>query len=129
MSWEELPAATVEEQSGVRAARNSKAGFVKMVFNFLISQELLVENQTPYPGERTQFDKNAAALSESSAQGARYYPTDRFRALIETYIDDYRVRFSQLLMSDKGAFITGSDFLIDGGATASYFYGPLRPEE
>ncbi|GFO84988.1 SDR family oxidoreductase [Anaerostipes butyraticus] len=36
---------------------------------------------------------------------------------------------AELLMSDKGAFITGSDFLIDGGATASYFYGPLKPEE
>lgn len=36
---------------------------------------------------------------------------------------------AELLMSDKGAFITGADFLIDGGATASYFYGPLRPEQ
>lgn len=36
---------------------------------------------------------------------------------------------AELLMSDKGAFITGSDFLIDGGATASYFYGPLKPEK
>lgn len=36
---------------------------------------------------------------------------------------------AELLLSDKGAFITGADFLIDGGATASYFYGPLRPEE
>ncbi|MBS5725012.1 MAG: SDR family oxidoreductase [Clostridiales bacterium] len=35
---------------------------------------------------------------------------------------------AELLMNDKGAFITGSDFLVDGGATASYFYGPLRPE-
>lgn len=35
---------------------------------------------------------------------------------------------AELLMSDKGAFITGSTFLIDGGATASYFYGPLKPE-
>lgn len=35
---------------------------------------------------------------------------------------------AELLMSQKGAFITGADFLIDGGATASYFYGPLRPE-
>lgn len=34
---------------------------------------------------------------------------------------------AELLMSSKGAFITGSDFLIDGGATASFFYGPLRP--
>ncbi len=34
---------------------------------------------------------------------------------------------AELLMTDKGTFITGSDFLIDGGATASYFYGDLRP--
>lgn len=32
---------------------------------------------------------------------------------------------AELLMSDKGAFITGSTFLVDGGATSSYFYGPL----
>lgn len=36
---------------------------------------------------------------------------------------------AELLMSDKGAFITGADFLIDGGATASYFYGELKPEK
>ena len=73
LSWEELPATTVEEQSGIRAARNSKAGFVKIVLNFLVSQELLVENQE------------------------RYYPTDRFRALIENYYEDYRGRFAELL--------------------------------
>ena len=35
---------------------------------------------------------------------------------------------AELLMSDKGAFITGSTFLADGGATASYYYGPLKPQ-
>lgn len=35
---------------------------------------------------------------------------------------------AELLMSDKGAFITGSTFLIDGGATASYYYGSLKPQ-
>lgn len=30
---------------------------------------------------------------------------------------------AELLMSEKGAFITGADFLVDGGATATYFYG------
>ncbi|MBD5443350.1 MAG: SDR family oxidoreductase [Treponema sp.] len=34
---------------------------------------------------------------------------------------------AELLLSDKGAFITGADFLIDGGATAAYFYGELKP--
>ena len=36
---------------------------------------------------------------------------------------------AELLMHPQGAFITGADFLIDGGATASYFYGPLQPEK
>lgn len=36
---------------------------------------------------------------------------------------------AELLLSSKGALITGADFLIDGGATASYFYGPLQPQK
>lgn len=42
---------------------------------------------------------------------------------------DEVANLAELLMSPQGAFITGSDFLIDGGATASYFYGPLKPEK
>ena len=34
---------------------------------------------------------------------------------------------AELLMSERAQFITGADFLIDGGATAAYFYGKLRP--
>lgn len=33
-----------------------------------------------------------------------------------------------LLMSDDGSFITGSDFLMDGGVTASYWFGDLAPK-
>lgn len=36
---------------------------------------------------------------------------------------------AELLMSDRGTFISDSTFLIDGGATASYYYGELKPEE
>jgi NAD(P)-dependent dehydrogenase (short-subunit alcohol dehydrogenase family) len=32
-----------------------------------------------------------------------------------------------LLMGQDGAFITGSDFLIDGGVTAAYWFGELAP--
>ena len=32
-----------------------------------------------------------------------------------------------LLMGAEGAFMTGSDFLMDGGVTASFFYGELAP--
>ena len=33
---------------------------------------------------------------------------------------------AELLMNNRGAFITGSDFLVDGGATANYFYGDME---
>ena len=32
-----------------------------------------------------------------------------------------------LLMGPEGGFITGSDFLMDGGVTAAYWYGDLAP--
>ena len=34
-----------------------------------------------------------------------------------------------LLMGSDGAFITGSDFLMDGGVTASYWFGELAPKQ
>jgi NAD(P)-dependent dehydrogenase (short-subunit alcohol dehydrogenase family) len=33
-----------------------------------------------------------------------------------------------LLMGPEGAFITGSDFLMDGGVTAAYWFGELAPK-
>jgi len=33
-----------------------------------------------------------------------------------------------LLMGPEGAFITGSDFLMDGGVTAAYWFGDLAPK-
>ena len=31
-------------------------------------------------------------------------------------------------MNKEVMLVTGADFLIDGGATAPFFYGPLKPE-
>jgi NAD(P)-dependent dehydrogenase (short-subunit alcohol dehydrogenase family) len=35
---------------------------------------------------------------------------------------------AEFLLSERGAFITGSDILMDGGATASFFYGDIGAE-
>ena len=42
---------------------------------------------------------------------------------------DEMANVAELLMSDAASFITGSTFLADGGATASYYYGPLQPKQ
>ena len=62
-------------------------------------------------GPRGEFYKNMFAKSPAGRPG----------------IADEVANVAELLLSDAGAFITGADFLIDGGATASYFYGPLQP--
>ena len=36
---------------------------------------------------------------------------------------------AELLMSHKGAVITGSDILMDGGSTSSYLFGELHEEQ
>lgn len=66
-----------------------------------------------FNGPRGDFYKNMFAKCPAGRPGT----ADEVGALAE------------FVMGPNGAFITGSDFLIDGGATASYYYGPLRPQE
>lgn len=63
-----------------------------------------------FNGPRGDFYKNMFTLCPSSRPGTA----------------DEIANVAELLMSNRGAFITGADFLVDGGATASYFYGPLK---
>ena len=66
-----------------------------------------------FNGPRGDFYKNMFAKCPAGRPGT----ADEVGALAE------------LVMGPQGAFITGSDFLIDGGATASYYYGPLQPRQ
>ncbi|ACV22863.1 3-alpha-hydroxysteroid dehydrogenase/carbonyl reductase [Slackia heliotrinireducens] len=66
-----------------------------------------------FNGPRGDFYKNMFAKCPAGRPGT----ADEVGALAE------------LVMGPQGAFISGSDFLIDGGATASYYYGPLQPEK
>jgi NAD(P)-dependent dehydrogenase (short-subunit alcohol dehydrogenase family) len=57
-----------------------------------------------------------------------------YRRMIETCpagragTPDEVATVAALLMGPDGAFITGSDFLMDGGVTASYWFGELAPK-
>ena len=66
-----------------------------------------------FNGPRGEFYKNMFAICPAGRPGTA----------------DEVANVAELLMSGRGAFITGSDFLIDGGATAAYFYGELKPEK
>lgn len=66
-----------------------------------------------FNGPRGEFYKNMFAKCPAGRPGTA----------------DEVANVAEIVMSEKGAFITGSTFLMDGGATSSYFYGPLRPQE
>ncbi len=72
LTWDELPVMSNEDTNGVRAGRGYKASFVKLTFNFLVSQSLMVEAEE------------------------RYYPTNRFHALIKNYFEDERGRLFEM---------------------------------
>ena len=66
-----------------------------------------------FNGPRGEFYKNMFAKCPAGRPGTA----------------DEVANVAELLLSLQGAFITGADFLIDGGATAAYFYGPLKPDK
>lgn len=76
LTWEDMP--IIGQGEGIaRASRGSKSGFVKLVFNFLLNQELMLENE------------------------GRYYPKDKFKALIENYYDDYKGRIYEIMKGEN----------------------------
>ena len=74
--WEDMPVVSSEDVS-IRASRGSKAGFVKLVFNFLTAEGLMLESD------------------------GRYYPKDKFKALVENYFESYKGRLYEILRGEK----------------------------
>ncbi len=70
--WEDLPM-VANEDTTAKAARGSKVGFVKMTMNFLVKQELVIENN------------------------GRYYPKKRLKALIRNYFEEYKGRLYEIM--------------------------------
>lgn len=72
--WSELPlTAANDDSASLKAARGSKLGIVKLVFNFLSEQQLFF------------------------GAGGKYYALDRFRAMAQNYYDDERGRLYEIL--------------------------------
>jgi NAD(P)-dependent dehydrogenase (short-subunit alcohol dehydrogenase family) len=69
-------------------------------------------------------------LAKDELSGPR---ADGYRRMIELSAagragtPDEVATVAALLMGEAGGFITGSDFLMDGGVTAAYWYGELAP--
>ena len=77
--WDELPVVTSDERDRNRASRASRTGDVKVTFNCLISQKLFVEVED------------------------RYYPTDRFKAVVENYFQEYKGKIYKVLGGETDA--------------------------
>ena len=74
LMWSDLPAATEES---IRAVKNSKAGYIKLVLIFMISQKLMAQSEE------------------------RYYLKDRARALIENYFEESKGRLYEIIQGKE----------------------------
>lgn len=74
--WDELLTVT-DDETGGKASRASKAGYVKLTFNFLISQGMFVVNED------------------------RYYAKDYFYAVSKNYFEEYRGRLLEILRKEE----------------------------
>lgn len=77
--WDELPVVTSDEKDKNRASRASRTGYIKLTFNFLVEQKLFV------------------------AVEDRYYPTDRFKAIVENYFQEYKGKIYKVLGGETDA--------------------------
>jgi hypothetical protein len=77
--WDELPVVTSDDREKTKASRASRTGYVKLTFNFLMEQKLFVGVED------------------------RYYPTDRFKAVVENYFEEYKGRIYKALGGEEGA--------------------------
>jgi NAD(P)-dependent dehydrogenase (short-subunit alcohol dehydrogenase family) len=64
----------------------------------------------------------------SGPRGAGYRRMIEVSAAGRAGTPDEVATVAALLMGPDGGFITGSDFLMDGGVTAAYWYGELAPQ-
>ena len=83
--------------------------------------------QQRYRIERVLGDRaSATRLAHDELHGER---ADFYQAMLKKMpagragTPDEVAALAALIMGPEGGFITGSDFLIDGGATADFFYG------
>lgn len=77
--WDELPAATSDEKEKNKASKASRIGYVKLAFNFMVLSKLFIEVDD------------------------RYYPTDRFKAIVENYFEEYKGRLYMVLGGEADA--------------------------
>ncbi len=72
MVWADLPVSAKDEQQ-IRAVKTTRSGFVKLVLNFMVEQQLLSEAQE------------------------RYYPKKRLQALAENYFEENKGRLYEIM--------------------------------
>lgn len=141
-----MPALTAEQDALLATAPAEqllKLDFVKDVKDTLHAYQMSKRcNSLRVRGEAVKWAKRGARinaispgiivtpLANDELHGER---ADFYQAMLKKMpagragTPDEVAALAALIMGLEGGFITGSDFLIDGGATASYFYGELAP--
>lgn len=138
-----MPALTAEQDALLATAPAEtllELDFVKNVESTLHAYQMSKRcNSLRVRGEAIQWAKRGARIN-SISPGIIVTPlahdelhgerADFYQAMLKKMpagragTPDEVAALAALVMGPEGGFITGSDFLIDGGATANFYYGP-----
>ncbi|MCC6211551.1 MAG: SDR family oxidoreductase [Burkholderiales bacterium] len=138
-----MPALTAEQDALLATAPADKLldlDFVKGVKDTLHAYQMSKRcNSLRVRGEAVKWAKRGARIN-SISPGIIVTPlahdelhgerADFYQAMLKKMpagragTPDEIASLAALIMGPEGGFITGSDFLIDGGATANFYYGP-----
>lgn len=138
-----MPALTVDQDTLLATAPAEellKLDFVKGVKDTLHAYQMSKRcNSLRVRGEAINWAKRGARIN-SISPGIIVTPLARdelfgeraefYQAMLKQMpagragTPDEVAALAALIMGPEGGFITGSDFLIDGGATANFYYGP-----
>lgn len=143
-----LPALTPEQDEQLATAPTEELlglPLVKAVDDTLVAYQvskrgngLRVKGQAPVWGERHARINSISpgivitplAHDElTGPRGAGYRRMLELSPVGRAGTPDEIANLATLLLTDAGGYISGSDFLVDGGVTASWYYGPLKPAE
>ena len=138
-----MPALTAEQDALLATAPAEdllKLDFVKGVKDTLHAYQMSKRcNSLRVRGEAINWAKRGARINSISpgiivtplARDELYGErADFYQAMLKRMpagragTPDEVAALAALIMGPEGGFITGSDFLIDGGATANFYYGP-----
>jgi hypothetical protein len=132
MSRHRLPALSAEQNEALATTPTDELLALPMLQPNQVTDSLNAyqiskrANSLRVMAEAVRWGKRGARVNYN--QSGNHYNAARKRRIEPAWRRRLPTLYRGIDSGSDGAFITGSDFLMDGGVTAAYWFGDLRPK-